>query len=118
MLVLGLLSASLSTSMAYVYRTPGLDAAMPRMQRTPASRLARMMVSAKDGQMPLERLEASPTLEPREVIGSMMAALHRSNWDSPTPFYGFEIAMRFLAPTHAAKLKNAKPSGFSRFMRQ
>lgn len=28
------------------------------------------------------------------------------------------MALRFFAPTHAAKLKRAKPSGFSRFMRQ
>jgi len=68
--------------------------------------------------VPLEYLEPSPVLAPREVIGSVMAALHRSNWDTPRSFYGFEIALRFLAPTHQAKLKRAKPGGFSRFMRQ
>ena len=47
-----------------------------------------------------------------------MAALHRSNWDSPTPYYGFEVALRFLAPTHMAKVNNAKPGGYSRYMRQ
>uniref|UniRef100_A0A7S4MXM5 Uncharacterized protein n=1 Tax=Prymnesium polylepis TaxID=72548 RepID=A0A7S4MXM5_9EUKA len=76
------------------------------------------MKAAVDGVVPLEKLGPSPTLEPREVISSVMAALHRSNWDSPTPFYGFEVALRFLAPTHQAKQKKAKPAGFSRFMRQ
>eukprot|EP00966_Prymnesium_polylepis_P148729 3436046-Prymnesium_polylepis.1 len=79
---------------------------------------ALLMKAAVDGVVPLEKLGPSPTLEPREVISSVMAALHRSNWDSPTPFYGFEVALRFLAPTHQAKQKKAKPAGFSRFMRQ
>jgi len=68
--------------------------------------------------VPLVHMEPSPMLSPRDVISSVMAALHRSNWDAPTAFYGFEIALRFLAPTHQAKLKRAKPGGFSRFMRQ
>jgi hypothetical protein len=76
------------------------------------------MSSGDSKVVPLEALNPSPTLEPREVISSVMAALHRSNWDSPTDFYGFEVALRFLAPTHAAKLKGAKPSGFSRYLRQ
>ena len=28
----------------------------------------------------------------------MMAALHRSNWDTPSPHYGFEVALRFSRP--------------------
>jgi len=63
-------------------------------------------------------MEPTPLLSPRDVISSVMAALHRSNWDTPRAFYGFEIALRFLAPTHQAKLKRAKPGGFSRFLRQ
>jgi hypothetical protein len=47
-----------------------------------------------------------------------MSALHRTNWDTPTPYYGFEVALRFLAPTHMAKLNNAKPGGYARYMRQ
>lgn len=84
----------------------------------PSAGRAAAVLSAAPAAMPLERLEPLPTLEPREVIASVMAALHRSNWDSPTAFYGFEVALRFLAPTHPAKVKRAKPSGFSRFMRQ
>jgi len=68
--------------------------------------------------VPLESLNPSPMLAPREVISSVMAALHMSNWDSPTAFYGFEVALKFLAPTHAAKLRRAKPAGFSRYLRQ
>jgi len=59
-----------------------------------------------------------PTLEVRDVISSVMAALHRSNWDSPKPLYGFEVALRFLAPTHAAKLRGAKAGGFARYLQQ
>ena len=72
-----------------------------------------MDASAK---VPLESLNPSPMLAPREVISSVMAALHMSNWDCPTAFYGFEVALRFLAPTHAAKLRRAKPAGFSRYL--
>merc|ERR1719482_299264 len=68
--------------------------------------------------VPLPHLNPAPALEVRDVISSVMAALHRSNWDSPSPLYGFEVALRFLAPTHAAKLRNAKPGGFARYLRQ
>lgn len=68
--------------------------------------------------VPLEALNPTPVLEVREVISSVMAALHRSNQDAPKELYGFEVAMRFLAPTHAAKLRGAKPGGFARYLRQ
>eukprot|EP00322_Chrysochromulina_rotalis_P027974 CAMPEP_0115851772 /NCGR_PEP_ID=MMETSP0287-20121206/12653_1 /TAXON_ID=412157 /ORGANISM="Chrysochromulina rotalis, Strain UIO044" /LENGTH=335 /DNA_ID=CAMNT_0003305813 /DNA_START=1 /DNA_END=1008 /DNA_ORIENTATION=- len=71
-----------------------------------------------DGTVPMQSLQPSPVLSPREVISSVMAGLHRSNWDAPTPYFGFEIALRFLAPTHQAKQNNAKPAGFYRYMRQ
>lgn len=73
---------------------------------------------AADKSVPLEALQPTPLLEPQEVVSSVLAAIHRSNWDSPTPYYGFEVALRFLAPTHQAKLNKAKPSGFYRYMRQ
>ena len=44
----------------------------------------------------IKNLKPLPTMEPREVVSSLMDALHRSNWDSPRPFYGFEIALGFL----------------------
>ena len=68
--------------------------------------------------VPIEHLEPSPLLQPREVISSVLSALHRSNWDTPKPYYGFEVALRFLAPTHQAKRARAKPGGFARYMRQ
>ena len=68
--------------------------------------------------VPIEHTEPAPELTPREVVTSMNAALHRSNWDTPTPYYGFEVALRFLAPTHMAKINRAKPGGYSRFLRQ
>jgi len=68
--------------------------------------------------VPIEHLQPQPGLSPRDVISAVNAALHRSNWDTPTAFYGFEVALRFLAPSHPAKLAGAKPAGYSRFMRQ
>ena len=68
--------------------------------------------------VPIKVKEPQPNLTPREVIDAVHAGLHRSNWDTPTPFYGFGVALRFLAPTHPAKRAQAKPAGYSRFMRQ
>jgi len=76
------------------------------------------MCVSGDRAVPITNLKPSAALSPREVITSVMESLHRSNWDRPTECYGFEVAMRFLAPTHAAKLKKAKPTGFSRYLRQ
>ena len=78
----------------------------------------RMAESEPTKTVPIEFLNPLPSLEPREVIGTVMAALHRSNWDNPTPHFGFEVALRFFAPTHQAKLLNAKPAGFARFMQR
>ena len=74
--------------------------------------------TSEQAAVPMEHLNPLPQLAPREVVSSVMAALHRTNWEDPTPFYGFEVALRFLAPTHMAKMKRAKPSGFARFMKQ
>ena len=68
--------------------------------------------------VPIKYLNPLPMLEPRDVVGTVMAALHRSNWETPTPFYGFEVALRFFASTHQAKVLKAKPAGFARFMRR
>ena len=68
--------------------------------------------------VPLQHVQPSPSLTPRDVVNSVMAALHRTNWDTPKPYYGFEVALRFLAPTHMAKVNNAKPGGYSRYLRQ
>lgn len=66
----------------------------------------------------IDHLNPLPSLAPRDVITNTMAALHRSNWDVPEPHYGFEVALRFLAPTHQAKILKAKPAGFARFMQR
>jgi len=93
-----------------------LLAQMP--QRLPAVRCSEATAAAVDGGVAMQSLQPSPILQPREVISSVMAALHRSNWDKPSPYHGFEVALRFLAPTHQAKLNSAKPAGFYRYMRQ
>eukprot|EP00965_Chrysotila_dentata_P090165 2976193-Pleurochrysis_carterae.AAC.3 len=58
----------------------------------------------------------SDALEPRDVIAASLAAVHRENWDSPHPYYGFEVALQFLAPSHQAAKADAQ--GFARYMRQ
>ena len=33
----------------------------------------------------------------------MLSGLHRTNWDADDrPYFGFEVALRFLAPSHIA----------------
>jgi hypothetical protein len=93
---------------------PSARCAVPRAAR--AIRSPFMM--AEETKVPIEHLNPLPVLTPHEVIGTVMASLHRSNWETPTPYYGFEVALRFLAPTHQAKLNKAKPAGFARFMKQ
>jgi hypothetical protein len=56
----------------------------------------------------LDSLRASPSLQPREVISSMLAALHRSNIDSPRLHFGCEVALRFLAPSNPASKASAE----------
>lgn len=60
--------------------------------------------------------QPSPALQPREVIATMMSALHRSSWDEPRPYFGFEVALRFLAPTH--QVAGVTPRDFQRYLRQ
>ena len=60
--------------------------------------------------------QPSPALQPREVIATMMSALHRSSWDEPRPYFGFEVALRFLAPSH--QVAGATPRDFQRYLRQ
>jgi hypothetical protein len=63
-----------------------------------------------------------PALQPREVIATMLHALHRSNWDRPTPFAGFETALRFLSPSHQyrsyERSKQYTPQSYARYLRQ
>ena len=66
----------------------------------------------------------TPRLQPRQVIAMTMNALHRSSWDDPRPFFGFEVLGRFLSPTHqyrqGLELTEAKatPMSLSRWLRQ
>ena len=60
--------------------------------------------------------QPSPVLQPREVIATMMSVLHRSSWDEPRPYFGFEVATRFLSPTH--QVSGATPRDYARYLRQ
>ena len=75
-------------------------------------------IMEKAEKVKIDHVAPQPGLTPRDVISSVMQSMHRDNWDTPRAFYGFEIALTFLAPTHPAKIAGAKPAGFSRFLRQ
>jgi len=62
-----------------------------------------------------------PRVEVREVIDSMMAAVHRDFLNTPEhPYLGCEVAMRFLSSTHQAASfeKQGGPPAFERYLRQ
>ena len=46
----------------------------------------------------LDAARPSLAMEPRDVITTMMSALHRSNADTLRPYFGCEVALRFLSP--------------------
>jgi len=51
----------------------------------------------------------------------MMSALHRSNADGLRPYFGAEVALRFLSPTHQAaglQFADAGPVLYARYLRQ
>ena len=93
-------------------RAPLTRCATPRADHRAALRMS------DDIKVPIDHMNPVPSLAPRDVISTVMAALHRSNWDSPSAHFGFEVALRFLAPTHQAKVLGAKPAGFARYMQR
>ena len=46
----------------------------------------------------------------------MMQCLHSSSWDDPRPYFGFEVALRFLSPSH--QCFGFLPRDFFRYLRQ
>ena len=64
----------------------------------------------------LSEQKPSPALQPREVIKTMLSALHRSNFDQPRARFGAEIALRFLAPSNPAS--QATPERFAAYLSQ
>jgi len=54
------------------------------------------------------------------VITMMMNALHKSSWDAPRPYFGFEIVLRFLSPSHQLFRGGARPTprDLARYLRQ
>jgi len=58
----------------------------------------------------------SPALQPRELITTVMHALHKSNMDTPRMQFGSEVALRFLAPTNPASRCNV--TVFSEYLSQ
>lgn len=62
-----------------------------------------------------------PNVQVREVIDSMMAAVHRDYLNTPEhPFLGALCAMRFLSSTHQAASfeRQGGPPAFERYLRQ
>merc|ERR1719399_521735 len=72
----------------------------------------------------LHDIHPSSKLTPRDVISAVMAALHRSSWDEPRPYFGFEVLGRFLSPSHqyprelARRNQKQTPQSLSRYLRQ
>jgi len=64
----------------------------------------------------LAKAQPTPALQPREVIKTMMTALHRANIDEPRMRFGCEVAMRFLAPSNPAS--RATLSRFADYLEQ
>ena len=58
----------------------------------------------------------TPALQPREVIATMMHALHKRNIDQPRPRFGAEVVIKFLAPTNPAS--RATPQRFAEYLLQ
>ena len=54
----------------------------------------------------LATAQPSPALQPREVIETVMCALHRRNQDTPYARFGSEVAMRFLSPDSPASQRS------------
>jgi len=50
----------------------------------------------------LSSVQPSPALQPRELIATVMNAMHASSRDTPRAYFGCEVALRFLAPTNPA----------------
>lgn len=93
-----------------------LPPAVTRSHRSPFAAAVVMEASTFEAPAAVLHRQPSPVLQPREVIATMMSALHRSSWDEPRPYFGFEVALRFLAPTH--QVKGATPREFQRYLRQ
>ena len=62
-----------------------------------------------------------PDQSPRDVIDTMMSAIHRDHLNSLVhPYLGCEVALRFLASTHQAASfeREGGPPAFERYLRQ
>lgn len=57
-----------------------------------------------------------PQLSPRDVIATLLTALHKSNLDTPRLRFGAEVVLRFLAPTNPASRVTAER--FSQYLMQ
>jgi len=64
----------------------------------------------------LAAAQPSQALGPREVIDLVLAALHRDHSDEPSPNFGAEVALRFLAPGH--QFFGTSPSTFRQWLGQ
>ncbi len=91
----------------------------PAPRPAPRPRAARFAMCADVALGPTTDIVATAPAEalgPQEVIRAVLAALHRTNRDAPSPYYGFGIALSFLAPTHQFAGDDA--ALFARYMSQ
>ena len=121
MQMLNLLLASGAT--AFVVTPPPLSpsrvaAFCPRIPAGPYACAADAIYPSPTAEQSAELETAIPTpaLQPREVIGYVLTALHKSNFDTPRARFGCEVALRFLAPSNPAS--KSTPQGLARALSQ
>mmetsp|Transcript_48472 Transcript_48472/g.105084 ORF Transcript_48472/g.105084 Transcript_48472/m.105084 type:complete len:354 (+) Transcript_48472:32-1093(+) len=64
----------------------------------------------------LSDIKPSPSMTPRQVVQTMLHALHRSNIDRPRARFGCEVVLRFLAPSNPAS--RVTPQRFGQYLGQ
>jgi len=83
-----------------------------------ASESAATIESSPDAEACAALIDARPSqsLEPRNVILTLMHALHKKNLDTPSARFGCAVVLRFLAPENPAS--RATPQRFAEYLAQ
>tara|TARA_B110001452_G_scaffold234838_1_gene213355 strand:+ start:1024 stop:2031 length:1008 start_codon:yes stop_codon:yes gene_type:complete len=96
---------------------PGVRLPMRRLRPT-------LCAEAEDAMSPPDEAQSaalaealpSPALQPREIITTLLHALHKTNFDRPHPRFGCEVVLRFLSPSNPAS--RASPQRFGEYLSQ
>ena len=115
----------LITTSSVAFRASAPRCSRPRVARPPACFEAIAKTSQPHGppsetdSAALATASPAPALQPREVVATMLHALHRSNRGTG----GYEAALRFISPTHQYRADFERSgkysaSSFARYLRQ